>query len=203
MRKLLALARFGALALAAVALTACSTVNGALGGDAEPSTSPRWAVTKAVNTIEPVMDELSLLIAAGGISDNVADDIVQYGPDVADLVSAYFDGAEACVVIGAQLVTDPAAGRECRRATLLTLYDSIDQKVLAWAIKTGINTKEGQTIVAARLVLSAVPRPVAGGPFPGYRDEPDVPLADFQAMRVKVRGSFETLLAAAEARLKK
>lgn len=197
------LARFALVAFAAIALTGCGTLNAVTGGDSEPSVSPRWAVVDAVKTVQPVMDELAVLVAAGAISDNVADDIVQYGPEVRELVTAYLDSAESCVVIDTQLVSETATGRECRRSGLLGLYDAIDQKVLAWAIKTGINTKEGQIIVAARLVLSAVPKPVAGGPFPGYRAEPDVPLDDFRAMRAGLATSFETLLAAAQSRLAK
>lgn len=190
---------FAALAVASIALTACSTLNGVAGGDSDPSVSPRWAVVKAAQNIEPVMDELALLIAAGALSNNVTDDIAQYGPDVQTLLASYFDGAEACVVIATNLVTDTAAGRECQRSTLLALYESLDAKILAWAIKTGVNTKEGQVVVAARLVLSMVPRPVAGGPFPGYRDEPDVPLDDFTALRARLKAKFENVVNAAVA----
>lgn len=199
-------ARFAAFALCAVALTGCGTINGALGGSSEPSVSPRTAVLKAADVILPAMDEVAIFISAGAVSNNVVDDIVQYGPDVADLISDYFDGAEACVVIAGQLVTETATGRECRRDPLNAIYDAVDARVRDWAIKTGLDTKEGQQIYAARLVIKLVPRPVAAGPFPGYRDEPDVPLADFQAMRAKARSSFEALLGAAQAaqaRLKK
>lgn len=200
------LARFAAFALCAVALTGCGTLNQLAGGSSEPSVSPRTAVLKAADVILPAMDEVAIYISAGAVSNNVVDDIVQYGPDVAELVSEYFDGAEACVVIGGQLVTETATGRECRRDPLNAIYDAVDARVRDWAIKTGLDTKEGQQIYAARLVIKLVPRPVASGPFPGYRDEPDVPLDDFRAMRAKARSSFEALLGAAQAaqaRLKK
>lgn len=193
-RVLLVLAAFGVMLA-----SACSSLNGLAGGDAAPSASPRWAVVDAVRHIEPVLDELPLYISGGVLSNNIADDIAQYGPEVQAILAAYFDGAEACVAVGGQLVTETAVGRICSGNTLLTIYDALDAKVRDWAIKAGLDTKEGQTIVAARLVLSAVARPSPGGPFPGYRDEPDVPLADFQALRARLKVKFEALIAAAAA----
>jgi hypothetical protein len=194
--------KLGVLALAAFALSACGTLNGLAGGSSEPSVSPRWAVLKAAETIEPVLDEVTVLIATGIVSDNVADDIAEHGPIIQRIVGAYFDGAEACIVAGGQLETEVAAGRQCERSTLLALYESLDGEIIAWMIDASARGEQATaaTIGAARLVVSLVPKPVAGGPFPGYRDEPDVPLDLFQARRAVLKAKFETMLAAAAAR---
>lgn len=202
MNRLHIAARVVALALTAIAITACSTLNTLAGGSSEPSVSPRWAVMKAADTIEPVLDEVSVLIATGVVSDNVADDIVDHGPMIQKLVAAYFDGAEACVVLGTQLVTETSTGRECARSTLLSLYDSLDSEIIAWMIDASARGEKeaATTIGAARLVVSLVPKPVAVGPFPGYRNEPDVPLDLFQARRNLLKEKFGRLLFAAAAR---
>jgi hypothetical protein len=191
-----------ALGLVAGALAGCGTLNTLAGGSAAPSVSPRWAVLKAADTIEPVLDEVTVLIATGIVSDNVADDIADHGPTIQRIVAAYFDGAESCVVIGAQLVTETSTGRQCERSTLLSLYERLDGEIIAWMIDASARGEKdtAATIGAARLVVSLVPKPVAGGPFPGYRDEPDVPLDLFQARRASLKAKFETLLAAAAAR---
>lgn len=202
MKRLLA---FACLALASIALSACSTINTLAGGDSEPSVSPRWAVLRAADQVEPVIKEVTTLFAAGVISDNVADDIVEHGPAVQKLVAAYFDGAEACVVIGGQLETDTAGGRMCERSTLLSVYNALDAEIIGWMIDASEkgDTKTASVIGAARLVVSLVPKPVAGGPFPGYRDEPDVPRDLFQARRAQLKTTFEALLAAAAARARR
>lgn len=202
MNRLLLAARIVAVALTAFALSACGTLNGLAGGSSEPSVSPRWAVLKAADTIEPVLDEVTVLIATGVISDNVADDIAEHGPTIQRIVAAYFDGAEACVVVATQLQTETITGRQCERSTLLSLYESLDGEIIAWMIDASARgeTEAAATIGAARLVVSLVPRPVAGGPFPGYRDESDVPLDVLRARRAMLKAKFETLLAAASAR---
>jgi len=177
--------------------TACSTI----GGAGELSSSPRVAVLEAVDRIEPVLDELTVLVSAGAISDNVVDDIAQFGPDVQKILAAYFDGAEACVSIGGLLQTETSVGRICSGNALNAIYDALDQQIWVWAIKTGLDTKTGQTIVAGRLVVKSVVRPAGSGPFARYRNEPDVPLADFQSMRARLKAKFETLIAAAQSRL--
>lgn len=196
---------FRALALVCVAFgamlgTACSTLDELGGGAGEASYSPRLAAVEAGRKIGPVLDDLTSMIALGGISDNVADDIAQFGPDVQAILAAYFDGAESCVVIGGQLVTETAVGRICSGSALNAIYDALDAQVWRWAIKAGIDTPEGQVIVAGRLVLNSVVRPTPGGPLLGYRDEPDVPLEDFMAFRARLKLQFETLIAAARNR---
>lgn len=193
--------RLAALGFVAFALAACGTLNGLAGGDTEPSVSPRWAVLKAADTVEPVLNEVTTLIAAGVISDNVADDIVEHGPMIQKIAAAYFDGAEACVTIAGNLVTETTTGRQCEPSTLMSLYETLDGEIIAWMIDASArgDTDTAATIGAARLVVSLVPRPVRTGPFPGYRDEPDVPLELFQARRAQVKKSFETMIAAAEA----
>lgn len=201
MRTVFASLRLAALAFVAMLATACGTLNALSGGDSEPSVSPRWAVMKAADTIEPALKEVTVLLAAGVISDNVADDIAEHGPIIRRIASAYFDGAEACVVIGTQLVTETSTGRECERSTLLSLYNSLDGEIIAWMIDASAagDSDTAAKVGGARLVLSLVPKPVAGGPFGGYRDEPDVPLGLFQARRAGVAASFDAMLAAAEA----
>lgn len=201
MNRLFITARVWALGLVSLGLSACGTLNTLGGGSSELSVSPRSAVLAAADRIEPVMREVTVLVATGVVADNVADDIAQYGPRVQRLAAAYFDGAEACTVVGGQLTKDPAGGRECERSTLRAIYDSLDGEILAWMIDTSARGDQNTAaiIAAARLVVSLVPRPVAEGPFPGYRDEPDVPLALFQARRAAVRATFETLLGAARA----
>lgn len=199
MNRMLRMAAFG---LAALGLTACGTLNTLGGGSSDPSVSPRWAVMAAADKIDPVLKEVTTLLAAGVISDNVADDIAEHGPVIRRIAAAYFDGAEACVTIGGQLQTETITGRQCERSTLLSLYESLDGEIIAWMIDASArgDTDAAATIGAARLVISLVPRPVAGGPFPGYRDEPDVPLDLFQARRAAVGKAFDTMLAAAAAR---
>lgn len=201
MKMLSTLARGLACASIALALAACGTLNGLAGGSSEPSVSPRWAVMKAADTVGPVLDEVTTLLATGVISNNVADDITEHGPTIQRLAAAYFDGAESCVVIGAQLVTETSTGRECERSTLLSIYESLDGEIIGWMIAANAQGDKDTAAVigAARLVVSLVPKPVAGGPFPGYRDEPDVPLDLFQARRASLKAKFEKLLAAAAA----
>lgn len=201
MKMLSTLARALACASIALALAACGTLNGLAGGSSEPSVSPRWAVMKAADTVGPVLDEVTTLLATGVISNNVADDITEHGPTIQRLAAAYFDGAESCVVIGAQLVTETSTGRECERSTLLSIYESLDGEIIGWMIAANAQGDKDTAAVigAARLVVSLVPKPVAGGPFPGYRDEPDVPLDLFQARRASLKAKFEKLLAAAAA----
>ncbi len=188
MRKLVRFLGAVCLAFVATLMAACAST--------EPQTSPRWGVVNINQKLEPVLDELTLLVAGGAISNNVTDDIAQFGPDLQQLVAGYFEAAKACVAIGGALQTETATGRICSGSTLGIIYDQIDAKVLGWAVKTGLATKEGQVIVAGRLVLSAVGRPEPGGV---YRDEPDVPLADFDALQARLRTKFEALLAAAAA----
>lgn len=49
--------------------------------------------------IEPAVKEVTLLLAAGAIFDNVAEEIAQYGPTIQHR-GAYFDGARVCLVSG-------------------------------------------------------------------------------------------------------
>lgn len=203
MRSMIALARVCALVSASIILPGCASLG--LGGGDEPNVSPRWAVFSAADTIEPVLSEVTAMLAAGVISDNVADDIAEHGPTVQRIIAAYFDGAEACVVTGGALVTEAGASRECEKSTLLALYKSLDGEIITWMISASAkgDTDAAATIGAARLVISLVPKPVAGGPFPGYRDEPDVPLSLFQARRASLKADFELMLAAAAARASK
>lgn len=187
-----------AFALASLVLSTAACAS--LPGGGEPSVSPRHATLKAAEQVEPVLSELTNLVSVGVLSDNLTDDIAQYGPDVQKILAAYFDGAEACVVVGAQLVTETTTGRECQPNVLLSLYNQLDGEILRWAMKTGVDTDAGKAIYAGRLVLAAVPKPKPGGPFAGYRDEPDVPLADFQARRAQLKAEFEALLSAAATR---
>lgn len=195
------LARLCVLTVAAIGLAGCGTLNGLAGGSSEPSVSPRWAVMSAADKIEPVLEEVTVLLATGVISNNVADDIAEHGPTILRLAAAYFDGAESCVVIGAQLQTETITGRQCERSTLLSIYESLDGEIIGWMIAANAQGDKDTAAVigAARLVVSLVPKPVAGGPFPGYRDEPDVPLDLFQARRAALKAKFEKLLAAAAA----
>ncbi len=197
--KLLHAVRALALGLIIVSLAACGTLNSLGGGSSEPSVSPRWAVLAAADRIEPVLDEVTTLLATGIISNNVADDIAEHGPIVQRLAGAYFDGAEACTTVDGSLVTDANAGRQCERSTLLAIYENLDGEIISWAIAANAKgDKDAAAVIgAARLVVSLVPKPVAGGPFPGYRDEPDVPLDLFQARRATLRAKFDRLIAAA------
>lgn len=134
------------------------------------------------------------------LSDNLADDIAQFGPGVQKILAAYFDGAEACVAVGGQLVTEMATGRACKPNALARLYEQLSGEILAWAIETGIDTDAGKAIYGGRLVLAAVPRPNAGGALAGYRNETDVPLPDFKARRAQLKVKFERLLSSAATR---
>ena len=193
-----------AFVFTALALPACANLG--LGGGDEPNVSPRWAVFKAADTVEPVITEVTAMLAAGVISDNVADDIAEHGPTIQRIIAAYFDGAEACVVNAGALVTEAGSTRECEKSTLLALYKSLDGEIIAWMLSASAagDTDAAATIGAARLVISLVPKPVAGGGSftggPGYRDEPDVPLSLFQARRASLKADFELMLAAAAAR---
>lgn len=183
--------------LIAFAAVACSTVKDFVGVGDTPSVSPRWAVQAAVNKIDPVIREVTSLIGANAVPKNVADDIAQFGPPLQKTVAAYFDNAEACVVLGGKLETDPAGGRACETAALWNLYNAVDRSVLDWANATGAkDAKAGQVVGAARIVLALVPRPDSRV----YRDEPDMPLGQFQAMRATVKADFEAMLAAAAKR---
>ena len=201
MNRLLHAGRALALGFIVSTLAACGTLNAIGGGSSEPSVSPRWAVMAAADKIEPVLDEVTTLLGTGVISDNVADDIAEHGPTVQRLAAAYFDGAESCVVIGAQLTTETSTGRQCERSTLLSIYENLDGEIIGWMIAANAQGDKNTAAVigAARLVVSLVPKPVAGGPFPGYRDEPDVPLDLFQARRATLKRKFEQLIAAAVA----
>lgn len=179
--------------------SACSSIPSAYGGAGEPAVSPRWAFVAAADRIEPVLDELPLYLAAGVVSDNVTDDIAQFGPEVLTILEAYFAGAESCVNVGGALTTETAVGRICSGDSLGSIYDALDGKMRDWIIRAGVDTKEGQTILAGRLVLNSVVRPTMPGPLVGYRDEPDVPLADFQALGVRLRAKFVAMLDAAAA----
>ena len=163
--------------------------------------SPRTTTVEAIRKIDPLLTELPALISAGVVSNNVTDDIVQYAPIVEKLAGAYFDATEACVVIDGALQSDPASGRTCKRSTLRAIYDELDQEIRNWALQTGLDTKAGQVIWAARLIVSMTTKPASGDIITGYRKEPDVPLEDFQAIRAGVKAKFETLVATAAARV--
>jgi hypothetical protein len=198
-------ARFGIAVLAAAALSmgaACSTLNGIAGGSSEPSVSPRDAVLAAADKIEPAVKEVTLLLAAGVISDNVADDIAEYGPTIQRIGAAYFDEARECLVSEGQLITDPTTGGDCAPSTLQSIYNAADAEITAWMIdasRAGDQQTAGY-IAGARLIVSLVPKPVSGGPFPGYRAGPDVPLALFDARREALAASFEAMIEAARIR---
>lgn len=199
MRSFIAFARIAVLVLASAAITACGSIPSAYGGNGDPAVSPRWAFVAASERIEPVLDELPLYLSAGVVSDNVTDDIAQYGPEVLTILEAYFAGAEACVNIGGQLTSETAVGRICSGDSLGSIYDALDGKMRDWIIRAGVDTKEGQTILAGRLVLNSVVRPTTPGPLVGYRNEPDVPLDDFQALGVRLRAKFVAVIDAAAA----
>lgn len=195
-----------ALALAVVAFgvmlaSACGTLNSFAGGSSEPSVSPRTAVLAAAEKIEPVVKEVTVLLAAGVVSDNVADDIRQYGPLLLRIADSYSAGARACLNAGGQLVTDTTTGGECTPSTLRGLYNAFDGEVLNWMIDASARGDQdvANVILGARLVVSLVPPPTPGGPFPGYRDEPDVPLVQYDARMAQLRASFEQMIAAAAA----
>lgn len=199
------IARYCVTVLAAFAFTlasACSTINALGGGSAEPSISPRDAVLVAADKIEPVVKEVTALLVAGVVSDNVADDIAQYGPTIQRIGAAYFDGARACTVSGGQLITEPSSATECAPSTLRSLYNAADAEITAWMLQAS-HDGDQQTagvIAAARLVVSLVPQPVSGGPFPGYIDKPDVPLPLFDARREALAASFTAMIEAARIR---
>lgn len=200
MKMLSTLARALACASVALALGACSALG--LGGSSpEPSVSPRSAVLAAIDKVEPVLKEVTVLVAAGAISDNVADDIAQFGPALQRIAAVYLDGAESCVVVDAALTTDPATGRECEPSTLLSVYNAFDGEILSWMVAASArgDQEAAGVIGGARLVVSLVPKPVSAGLRTGYRDEPDVPYALFAARRAALKQSFEALLAAAAA----
>lgn len=206
MRKTLAHAG-RALALAAVAFccmlgTACSTLNALGGGSSEPSVSPRDAVLSAANNIEPVVKEVTSLLAAGVISDNVADDIAEHGPVIQRIGAAYFESARHCLVSEGQLISDPTTGGECAPSTLVSLYGAFDGEITGWMISASAqgDQQTAGVIAAARLVVSLVPKPVSGGPFPGYRSGDDVPIALLDARQASLRAYFEAMIEAARIR---
>lgn len=190
------LARFGALALGCSLMTACASIP----SFNHDGLSPRQTTINAANKIEPVLDDLTVLVGAGALSDNMTDDIAQYGPQAGQLLSGYFDAAEACVVIDGALVSDPATGRPCQLGTLRGIYDQLDGLVWKWAIDTGLDTKAGQAIAAMRLVVELTTQPASGGPISGYRKDPDVPLDQFQARRAQLKPKFEALISTAAAK---
>lgn len=184
----------------AVILSGCASLG--LGSSGEPSVSPRAAVLAAADNVEPVLDEVTVLLATGAISDNVADDIAQFGPEVQKIAAAYFDRAASCTVVAGALVSDPAGGRECEPSTLKSLYDAFDREIIAWMVSASErgDQKTAGIIAGARLVVSLVPKPLTAGQTVGYRDEPDVPLALFEARHAALKQAFAGMLAAAQAR---
>jgi hypothetical protein len=190
-----------ACAFAVSLASACSTLNAIGGGSSEPSVSPRTAVVAAADKVEPVIKEVTVLLAAGVVSNNVADDIRQYGPLLLRIADAYSAGARACLNTGGQLVTDTTTGGECTPSTLRGLYNAFDGEVLNWMIDASQRGDQdvANVILGARLVISLVPPPTPGGPFPGYRDEPDVSLVQYDARMVQLRETFLQMIAAANA----
>lgn len=192
-----------AIAIAGFAVTGCASLG--LGGSSEPSVSPRAAVMAAVDKVQPVIDQVTLLVATGVVSDNVTDDIAQFGPTVQRIAATYLDGARACLVEGGGLTTEPLVGGDCAPSTLLSLYNAFDREVIGWMVAASErgDQQAAAVIGGARLVVSLVPKPIAGGMTAGYRDEPDVPLALFDARRATLKQSFELLLATSAARTAK
>lgn len=189
-------ARCGLFVLCAALMTACATIPSLR----DDGLSPRQTTLNAAQRIEPMLDELTLLVGAGALSDNLTDDIAQFGPKAGELLAVYFDATEACVVIDGALSSDPASGRTCKLGTLRGVYDELDILIWQWAVKTGLDTKAGQAIAAARLVVELSTQPASGGVISGFRKEPDVPLAQFQKRRAELKPKFEALIAAAARR---
>jgi hypothetical protein len=202
MRTAIVSLRLAACAFIAMLASACGTLDGLGGGSAEPSVSPRDAVLAAADKIEPVVKEVTALLVAGVVSDNVADDIAQYGPTIQRIGASYFEGARACTVSGGQLITEPSSLQECAPSTLRSLYNAADAEITAWMLQASYDGDQqtAGVIAAARLVVSLVPQPVSGGPFPGYIDKPDVPLPLFDARHASLRASFEAMIEAARIR---
>lgn len=181
------LLHIASMSLAALALSACSTVSNLSVLDRDET--PRSAAVQVSADITEGLNEIALLCEAGGLSQDVALTIVNHAPPVIKAAEDYFASAEACVVVDGALLDDPASAKNCRRGSVRAVSQNFPTVLAQSAGQFGLNTRTGFALYLASRAVNRYAGNNDGGYIDGFQKDDELSLDEYIEALAPLRGA--------------
>jgi hypothetical protein len=163
--------------------------------------SPRATAVAAMDKTIEVLDKASAVIVVAPPSDNLADDVLQYAPEVEAVAIRYLDATAPCVVVDGRLTSDPKAGASCDPSAFRRAFGSLSDALFTIGQKVGVDTDGGRALLVGSIVLKRNFAPSSGDVVTGYEKIEDVPLEQYVEMRAALRAAADKFLGAVQTTL--
>lgn len=180
------------LAAAAIALSACSTLQ-ALPSVRDKDNTPRQAAVVVQADVGPAVSDLADLCEAGILHDSTRAAIAEYGPKIRSIVGAYAASARNCVVIDGSLRTDTTTGQVCARGDVKSLTADLPNLLQDAGRSIGLDTATGYRVFIAGFAAKRFIGTNTGGVIDGFSKEPDISIAEYDAVWAPVQADADRL----------
>ena len=186
-------------AMSALLLTACASFQ-ALPSVRDKDSTPRQAAVVVQADVGPAITDLADLCEAGILQPSTIAVISEYGPKIRKIVGTYADSARNCVVIDGGLRTDPSTGKACVRGDVKSLTSDLPNLLQDAGRAIGLETTTGYRVFIAGFAARRFIGTNVGGVIDGFSKDPDITLAEYDAVWAPVQAEADRLEACVAAK---